>query len=102
MRSPRFLALLLLVLALDFALPYEVTPRGWYEFEDEEESIHPDARRLERPRATGQEPASTATSVIIRPRPVPTPPGVRTPFVPLVSRLARADTSSPPASPDAP
>jgi hypothetical protein len=99
----RFLLLLLLFVSLDFAVPYEPTARGWQEYEDEEESVHPEASRLERPRASPSESSPTTTAT--RPRPAPTG-GRRTvsrQAVEPVTRLARADTSSPPppASPEA-
>jgi len=102
-RSRRFLLLLLLFVSLDFAVPYEPTARGWQEYEDEEESVHPDGRRLERPCAAAEAP-STGAAAVSRPRPAPTagrrPSRRSEPSV--VTRLARADTSSsPPASPEA-
>jgi hypothetical protein len=101
-RSRRFLYLLLIFVALDFAFPYEPTARGWQEYEDEEESVHPAARRIERPTPSAGRPVSRSASALSRPRPVPgagREPS-RQPEVP-VTRLARADTSSPPASPEA-
>jgi len=102
-RSRRFLLLLLVLVGADFAVPYEPTVRGWYEFEDEEESVHPQGRRLERPSATAGK-LSTGAASVSRPRPAPT--AGRQPSrqpVALVIQLARADTSSspPPASPEA-
>jgi hypothetical protein len=100
-RSRRFLFLLLLFVSVDFALPYEPTARGWYEIEDEEESVHPEGRRLERPRPTGQ-PATTAAPTASRPRPsAVSDPRARRRQIAPVTRLARADTSSPPTSPEA-
>jgi hypothetical protein len=102
-RSRRLLLLLLLFVSLDFAVPYEPTARGWQEFEDEEESVHPEGRRLERPRATAAQP-STGAARVSRSRPATTAgrQASRQADVP-VTRLARADTSSspPPASPEA-
>lgn len=103
MKSRRFLLLLLLFVSLDFAVPYEPTARGWHEFEDEEESVHPEARRLERPGAAAAQPSSAAVAAS-RPRPAASAgrqPSRQT--EPPVTRLARADTSSspPPASPEA-
>ena len=69
MTSRRLLYLLLIFVALDFALPYEPTARGWQEYEDEEESVHPAARRLERPRAVAATPSTG--SVTDRRSPVP-------------------------------
>ena len=100
MRSRRFLLLLLLFVSLDFAVPYELTARGWYEFEDEEESVHPAGRRLERPQATSDRPAD-AEAAAVRARSAPIPDHARPPYPAPVTRLARADTSSPPASPEA-
>jgi len=99
--SRRLLLLLLLFVSLDFAVPYEPTARGWQDFEDEEESVRPEARRLQRPGATTGESAAGAVSAS-RPRPAPGTrrPAARQPLAP-VTRLARADTSSPPASPEA-
>lgn len=102
MRSRRFLFLLLLFVSLDFAVPFEPTVSGWQEYEDEEESVHPAGRRLERPRAAAEVP-STGAAAVARPRPTPTAgrQPSRQPEAP-VTRLARADTSSPPpASPEA-
>ena len=102
MRSRRLLLLLLFFVALDFAVPYEPTARGWQEYEEEEESVHPASRRLERPRATAGKPSS-GTAAISRPRPAPAAgrQPSRQPEAP-VTRLARADTSSsPPGSPEA-
>lgn len=103
MTSRRLLFLVLLFVSLDFAVPYEPTARGWQEFEDEEESVHPEGRRLERPRATTAQP-STGTASVSRSRPAATArrQASRQADVP-VTRLARADTSSPPppASPEA-
>ena len=103
MKSRRLLLLLLLFVSLDFAVPYEPTARGWQDFEDEEESVHPEGRRLERPRATAAQP-STGAARVTRFRPAPTAgrQAARQADVP-VTRLARADTSStpPPASPEA-
>ena len=102
MTSRRVLYLVLIFVALDFAVPFEPTARGWQEFEDEEESVHPAARRAERPRpATGT--PSGGTVAISRPRPAPAAgrQQSREPEAP-VTRLARADTSSaPPGSPEA-
>jgi hypothetical protein len=98
-RSRRFLLLLLLVVSLDFALPYPPTARGWGEFEDEETSIHPDGHRLERPGATDSAPAQSQSVAAARGRPAAV--RVLTPSPMLLTRLARADTSSAPASPDA-
>jgi hypothetical protein len=100
--SRRLLLLLLLFVSLDFAVPYEPTARGWQDFEDEEQSVHPEARRLQRPGATVGE-SSAGTISVSRPRPAPGThgPAARQPVAP-VTRLARADTSSPPpASPEA-
>jgi len=98
-RSRRLLYFLLIFVALDFAVPYEPTARGWQEYEDEEESVHPAARRLERPSAPAVVPSATAAA-ISRPRPAPTAgrQPSRQPQAP-VTRLARADTSSPPPAP---
>jgi hypothetical protein len=100
--SRRILYLLLMFVALDFAVPFEPTARGWDEFEDEEESVSPVARRPERPRRAAGTPAGAAAA-ISRPRPV-SPASrqeSREPAAP-VTRLARADTSSsPPGSPEA-
>jgi hypothetical protein len=101
-KSRRFLLLLLLFVSLDFAVPYEPTARGWQEYEDEEESVHPAARRLERPSAAAHAP-STSAAAVSRARPASTAgrQPSRQPEAP-VTRLARADTSSPPpASPEA-
>lgn len=101
MTSRRLLLLLLLFVSLDFAVPYEPTARGWQEFEDEEQSIHPEARRLQRPGVTVGE-SSAGAITASRPRPAS---GMHRPaarqLVAPVTRLARADTSSPPASPEA-
>ena len=102
MKSRRLILLLLLFVSLDFAVPYEPTARGWSEYEDEEESVHPEGRRLERPRATSPRPSTGGAVVTARPRPAPAPERhARRPHAAPVTRLARADTSSPPASPDA-
>ncbi|HEY2995098.1 MAG TPA: hypothetical protein VGM22_19970 [Methylomirabilota bacterium] len=103
MRSRRFLLLLLLFVSLDFAVPYEPTARGWYEFEDEEESVHPAGRRAERPQATSARPASPDAAATVRARSAPIPDHARQPYPAPVTRLARADTSSSPApaSPEA-
>ena len=101
MKSRRLLLLLLLFVSLDFAVPYEPTARGWQEYEDEEESVHLQHRRAERPRPSAGQPSSTGTSSLSRPRPAPGRPQSRQPEAP-VTRLARADTSSsPPGSPEA-
>jgi hypothetical protein len=102
-RSRRFLLLLLFFLALDFAVPYEPTARGWSEYEDEEESVHPEGRRLARARSGPPRPATGAAVTAARPRPAPVAQRhARRPHAAPVTRLARADTSSsPPASPDA-
>ena len=103
MKSRRLLFFLLLFVSLDFAVPYEPTARGWQEFEDEEESVHPEGRRLERPRAGAAQPSTGAASINrLRPAPSAGRQPSRQPEVP-VTRLARADTSSspPPASPEA-
>ena len=99
MRSRRFLFFLLLFVSLDFAVPYEPTARGWQEYEDEEESVHPAGRRMERPPATAGQP-STGAAAVSRPRPasVAARQPSRQPEAP-VTRLARADTSSPPPAP---
>jgi hypothetical protein len=101
--SRRFLVGLLFFVALDFAAPFEPPTRGWFELGDEEESIQRDGRRLERPRAAGpRETAGTAVSVA-RVRPAPGAERLtREPHPAPILRVARADTSSPPASPDAP
>jgi hypothetical protein len=102
-KSRRLLFLVLLVVSLDFAVPYEPTARGWQEFEDEEESVHPEGRRLERPRATAAQPSAGAASISrSRPAAAAARQASRQAGVP-VTRLARADTSSslPPASPEA-
>ena len=103
MKSRRLLLFLLLFVSLDFAVPYEPTARGWQDFEDEEESIHPEGRRLGRPRATAAQP-STGAERVTRSRPATAAgrPVSRQADVP-VTRLARADTSSasPPGSPEA-
>jgi hypothetical protein len=100
-RSRRLLVLLLFFVALDFAVPYEPTARGWQEYEDEEESVHPAARRVERPRATAGKPTS-GTAAISRPRPAPAGRQPSRQSEAPVTRLARADTSSsPPGSPEA-
>jgi hypothetical protein len=100
--SRRLVFLLLLFVSLDFAVPYEPTARGWQEYEDEEESVHPEARRLERPGASLTEPSGTRAAS--RPRPAATARhrASRQAAEP-VTRLPRADTSSspPPASPEA-
>ena len=101
MRSRRLLYFLLIFVALDFAVPFEPTARGWQEYEDEEESVHPAARRVERPSPSAGQPRTTIA--LSRPRPAPGTgrESFRQPEVP-VTRLARADTSSsPPASPEA-
>jgi len=101
-RSRRFFFLVLLFVALDFAVPYEPTARGWAEYEDEEESVHPEGRRLARPRSGSPLPATSAAVTAARPRPAPVAERhARRPHAAPVTRLARADTSSPPASPDA-
>ena len=103
MKSRRLLLLLLLFVSLDFAVPYEPTARGWQDFEDEEESVHPEGRRLERPRATAAQPSAGAASISrSRPAAAAARQASRQADVP-VTRLARADTSSspPPASPEA-
>jgi hypothetical protein len=102
-KSRRLLLLLLLFVSLDFAVPYEPTARGWQDFEDEEESVNPEGRQLERPRATAVQPC-TGAARLTRSRPA-APAGrqaSRQADLP-VTRLARADTSSPPppASPEA-
>ena len=101
--KPVHSSLLLLFVSLDFAVPYEPTARGWQEFEDEEESVHLQGRRLERPQATAGMPSAGAARVS---RPRPAPGDDRRPShqgTAPVTRLARADTSSvaPPASPEA-
>ena len=103
MRSRRFLFLLLLFVSLDFAVPYEPTARGWHEFEDEEESVHPAGRRLERPQATSARPSDAAALAAARVRPAHVSDHSRQPYPAPVTRLARADTSSssPPPSPEA-
>jgi hypothetical protein len=102
-RSRRLLFLLLLFVALDFAVPYEPTARGWEDFEDEEESVHPEGRRLARPGVNTGQP-STAAVAVKRPRPAPGagPKPSQQAEAPM-TQLARADTSSspPPASPEA-
>lgn len=102
MRRRRFLFLLLLFVSLDFAVPYEPTARGWQEYEDEEESVHPESRRVERPRASSSEPSSSIATSRRRPDPAGRRQASRQMTEP-VTRLARADTSSspPPASPEA-
>ena len=102
MTSRRLLYLLLIFVALDFAVPYEPTAHGWQDYEDEEESVHPAARRLERPPAGAGTP-STGSVTVRRPRPGPEArrQQSREPEAP-VTRLARADTSSsPPGSSEA-
>lgn len=99
MTSRRVLLLLLLFVSVDFAVPWEPTTRGWYEYEDEEESVRPESRRAARPSDTGPRPAKVA---VTRPRPASGgEPRVRAQHPSPVTRLARADTSSPPASPEA-
>ena len=102
MKSRRFFLILLLFVSVDFAVPYEPTARGWQEFEDEEEAVHPTGRRAERPRACAEtRPAGTAAVHAARPAPTAGHQPSRQPREP-VTRLARADTSSPPAaSPEA-
>jgi len=101
-RSRRFFFLVLLFVALDFAVPYEPTARGWAEYEDEEESVHPEGRRLARPRSGSPRPATSAAVTAARPCPAHVAERhARRPHAAPVTRLARADTSSPPASPDA-
>ncbi len=98
MTSRRFLFLLLVFVAADFAVPYELTARGWYEYEDEEEGGRPEPRRVERP-------ADCRTrAVVTAPGPRPTIPGghpARPQHPTPVTRLARGDTSSPSTSPEA-
>jgi hypothetical protein len=100
--SRRILYLLLMFVALDFAVPFEPTARGWDDFEDEEESVHPASRRAERPRpAAGT--SSGGSAAVSRPRPAPAAgrQQSREREAP-VTRLARADTSSsPPGPPEA-
>jgi hypothetical protein len=90
-RSRRFLVLLLCLVALDFAAPYE------------EASVHPDGRRLERPRAAGPRETAGTAVIVAHVRPAPRAERLtREPHPVPIIRVARADTSSPPASPDAP
>ena len=102
MKSRRFFLILLLFVSVDFAVPYEPTARGWQDFEDEEEAVHPEVRRAERPRISA-EARSAGAAVTHEARPASTAgrQPSRQPREP-VTRLARADTSSPPAaSPEA-
>jgi hypothetical protein len=100
-RSRRLLYFLLIFVALDFAVPFEPTARGWQEYEDEEESVHPAARRVERPAPSAGQPSSSSAIALVRPRPAGSREASRRPETP-VTRLARADTSSPPpVSPEA-
>ena len=102
MKSRRTLLLLLFFVSLDFAVPYEPTARGWSEYEEEEESVHPEGRRLERPRPASPRPSTAGAVIAARPRPLPARDrAARRSHAAPVTRLARADTSSPPASPDA-
>jgi hypothetical protein len=63
MHHRRWLLAFLLLVSLDFAVPYEPV-RGGFELDDEEEAVHVDRRRVERPADDTRRPAQPRADAV--------------------------------------
>lgn len=98
MTRHRILVLLLLLVAADFAVPYEPTARGVFELEDEQEAVRSDGRRAQSPEAAASRPSTTQSVARQRiVRRAAERQADRRPTLNPVRRI-RADLASPPSS----